>query len=60
MGISRIQASRKGKSTSEIKGKKLIQGRQMRRKVARLEAKGYEVTVKDNDGKPNFHGKLGK
>jgi hypothetical protein len=55
-----MQASRQGKSTSEIKGKKLIQGRQMRRKVARLEAKGYEVTVKDNDGKPNFHGKLGK
>jgi hypothetical protein len=55
-----MQASRQGKSTSEIKGKKLIQGRQMRRKVARLEAKGYKVTVNDNDGKPNFHGKLGK
>jgi hypothetical protein len=55
-----MQASRQGKSTSEIKGKKLIQGRQMRRKVARLKAKGYTVTVKDNDGKPNFHGKLGK
>jgi len=60
MGISRIQATRQGKATSNIKAKKLIQGRQMRRKVARLEAKGYKVTVKDNDGKPNFHGKLGK
>jgi hypothetical protein len=60
MGISRIQASRQGKATSNIKAKKLLQGRELRRKVARLKAKGYEVTVKDNDGKPNFHGKLGK
>jgi hypothetical protein len=60
MGISRMQASRQGNATSNIKAKKLLQGRELRRKVARLEAKGYEVTIKDNDGKPNFHGKLGK
>jgi hypothetical protein len=60
VGISRIQASRKGKAASNIKAKKLVQGRQLRRKIARLEAKGYEVTIKDNGDKPNFHGKLGK
>jgi hypothetical protein len=60
MGISRIQASRQGKATSNIKPKKLLQCRELRRNEARLKAKGYEVTVKDNDGKPNFHGKLGK
>ena len=60
MGISRVQASRQGNATSNIKAKKMLQGRELRRKVARLKAKGYEVTVKDNDGKPNFHGRLGK
>ncbi len=59
MGISRIQATRQGAATSNIKAKKLLQGRELRRKVARLEAKGYKVTVKDNDNKPNFHGRLG-
>lgn len=35
MGINRIQASRQGKATSTIKSKKLVQGRQMRRKVTK-------------------------
>jgi hypothetical protein len=59
MGLSRIQG-RQMKASSPIKAKKLVQGRQLRRKIARLEAKGYKVTIKDNDDKPNFHGKLGK
>jgi hypothetical protein len=47
-------------ASSSIKSKKKLQGRTLRRKIAILEAKSYEVTIKDNGDKPNFHGKLGK
>ena len=46
-------------ASSPIKSKKKLQGRTLRRKIARLEAKGYTVDVKDNDDGPNFHG-IGK
>jgi len=59
MGLSRIKG-RQVQASSSIKSKKKLQGRALRRKIARLEAKGYEVTIKDNSDKPNFHGKLGK
>ena len=59
MGLSRIKENQM-QASSSIKSKKKLQGRTLRRKIARLEAKGYEVTIKDNDDKPNFHGKLGK
>jgi hypothetical protein len=59
MGLSRIRG-RQVQASSSIKSKKKLQGRTLRRKIAILEAKSYEVTIKDNGDKPNFHGKLGK
>jgi hypothetical protein len=59
MGLSRIRG-RQVQASSSIKSKKKLQGRTLRRKIDRLEAKSYEVTIKDNGDKPNFHGKLGK
>jgi len=55
MGLSRIKG-RQMQASSPIKAKKLVQGRQLRRKIARLEAKGYKVTVTENEDKKIFHG----